>query len=634
MATREGMSGVDVHAVVAEWQRLLPLWVSKIYLFSSSHIVIRLQGQERARYLLLVENGKRAHLSGTIPVPPKIPPPFAMLLRKHLDGGRVLGISQAGLQRIICIDVGKHNTTFHLVIELFDEGNLVLCNDAWTILQPLRPHRFRERDVIAGATYRFPPADPATFTKEEFSRFLANDGRDVVRALAVGAMLGGKYAEYLCRKAGVEKSVPAAEAAADRLYTALQALVIRAEEGIAPVITERECLPFPEGEGGVEGGDVGGFTGFNQALDRFYPGIPSFSSEATPAARGLSKEERIRQRQAEILAKYEQKVARTEKIAAMMYESYQELHEIIAVLDDASRRMSWQEIEQVLRSGKAGPAKRIVSVNPAEASVEVDIGERVTLYVHESLDANIGRYFAAIKKLRKKIAGAKAAMDRPVAPPKKMRAVSPVMKKRWFHRFRWFTTSDGVLVLGGKDASQNEELVKKYMEGGDRFVHADVHGASVVIVKGTTTRMDEVVQFAASYSGAWRSGHATADVYSATPSQVSKTPESGEYVSRGSFVIRGEREYFRDVPLGCAIGLQRDPELAVIGGPLSAVAKRTDLYIVLKPGTFEPNDTAKKVLRMVRERVGAEETRSLKAVLNTDQIAAFVPPGGSDIVEP
>ena len=146
--------------------------------------------------------------------------------------------------------------------------------------------------------------------------------------------------------------------------------------------------------------------------------------------------------------------------------------------------------------------------------------------------------------------------------------------------------------------------------------------------------MDEVAQFAASYSGAWRSGHATADVYSAAPTQVSKTPESGEYVSRGSFVVRGEREYFRDVPLACAIGLQRVPELAVIGGPPSAVAKKTDLSVVLKPGTFEPNDTAKKVLRTLRERVGEEEAQSLKAVLNTDQIASFVPPGGSDIVEP
>ncbi|HMZ30941.1 MAG: NFACT family protein [Methanoregulaceae archaeon] len=630
MATKEGMSGVDVHAVVAEWQKFLPLWVSKIYQFSSSHIVIRLNGQEHARHLLLVESGRRAHLVSSIPAPPKLPPPFAMLLRKHLEGGRVLGVSQPGLQRIICFDIGKQNTTFHLVIELFDQGNLVLCNDAWTIIQPLRPHRFRERDIIAGEVYRLPPADPATFSREAFGSFLKNDDRDVVRALAVGALLGGRYAEYLCRKAGVEKTIPAGEADADRLYRELQALMHRAEEGIEPVLTGRECLPFPEDAGS----GTAGTGSFNQALDRFFPGIPSSPAEAAPAAKGLSKEERIRKRQSEILAGYEQKAARTEKIAAMMYESYQDLGDIIRVLDEASRRMSWQEIEQVLRKGRDGPAGRIRSVNPADASVEVDIGERVTLYVHESLEANIGRYYDTLKKLRKKIAGAKAAMDRPVAPPRQQRAGSPVMKKRWYHRFRWFSTSDGVLVIGGKDASQNEELVKRYMEGGDRFVHADVHGASVVIVKGRTGRMDEVTQFAASYSGAWRSGHATADVYAADPGQVSKTPESGEYVSRGSFIVRGEREYFRDVPLAAAIGLQREPELAVIGGPPSAVACRTSLFVVLKPGTFEPNDTAKKVLRALRARIGEEEARTQKAVLNTDRIAAFVPPGGSDIVEP
>jgi len=64
------------------------------------------------------------------------------------------------------------------------------------------------------------------------------------------------------------------------------------------------------------------------------------------------------------------------------------------------------------------------------------------------------------------------------------------------------------------------------------------------------------------------------------------------------------------------------------------VAQKTTLFVVLKPGTFEPNDTAKKVLRTLRERAGGEEAKTLKAILNTDRIAAFVPPGGSDIVEP
>jgi hypothetical protein len=146
--------------------------------------------------------------------------------------------------------------------------------------------------------------------------------------------------------------------------------------------------------------------------------------------------------------------------------------------------------------------------------------------------------------------------------------------------------------------------------------------------------MDEVARFAASYSGAWKSGHYTADVYAVSPGQVSKTPEPGEYISRGSFVVRGEREYFRDVPVGVAIGLQQEPERAVIGGPPSAVSARTSVRVVLKPGTFEPNDIAKKVLRMLRERLPAEEVKATKGILTTEAIAAFVPPGGSDAGEP
>jgi hypothetical protein len=219
-------------------------------------------------------------------------------------------------------------------------------------------------------------------------------------------------------------------------------------------------------------------------------------------------------------------------------------------------------------------------------------------------------------------------------PPKKKetRREFTFMKKLWYHRFRWFVTSDGVVVLGGRDASQNEELVKKYMGGQDLFVHADVHGASVVIVKGKTEHMDEVAQFAASYSGSWRSGHFSADVYSALPAQVSKTPESGEFISRGSFIVRGERTYYRNVPLAVGIGLMLEPHAAVIGGPPSVIKGKTKAYTELKPGQFEPNDVAKKVLRILKQNVSEEEEKALKNILNTTQVAAFVPPGGSDIV--
>jgi predicted ribosome quality control (RQC) complex YloA/Tae2 family protein len=631
MATREGMSGIDLRAVVTEWKSLLPLWVNKIYLFPTGHLVLRLHGSEHARYFLLIENGKRAHLTTDLPEPPKFPPSFAMLLRKHISGGKILSFRQHGIQRIVTIDIGKHQTEYHLVIELFDEGNVVLCDQQNTIIQPMRPQRFRERDVVAGVPYVFPPPDPSTFSPEEFRQYLAQEDRNLVRALAVGVMLGGAYAEALCRRAGIDKTIPAHEADAGVLYRELHRLLTEAEEEIAPLIQPGACLPI----GGEAPVAEEGIPAFNRALGQFYPPVPARESGIAKVSRARNREERIRARQAEILSQYEKKVARNERIVELMYEFYPVLQDILTTLEKASRTKSWQEISQILAAQDSGLATKIVSVNPAVASVDVDIGERVTLYIHENLEASIGRYFDATKKLKKKIAGARTAMDRPVVVEKKKAVRTPIMKRRWFHRFRWFITSDGVLVLGGKDASQNEELVKKYMEGGDRFVHADVHGASVVIVKGSTGRMDEVAQFAASYSGAWRSGHFAADVYAVSPSQVSKTPESGEYISRGSFVVRGEREYYRDVPLAVAIGLQREPEVSVIGGPPSAVSAKTDLFVPLKPGTFEPNDIARKLLRVLRERLGADEAKGLKGVLSAEAIAAFVPPGGSDmVVEP
>ncbi|MDD1707398.1 MAG: NFACT family protein, partial [Methanoregulaceae archaeon] len=402
MATREGMSGIDLRAVITEWQQLGPLWINKIYLFPPAFLVFRLHGLEHARYYLLIENGKRAHLAAELPTPPKFPPSFAMLLRKHLSGGKVLAIRQHGIQRIVTIDIGKHGTEYHLVVELFDEGNVILCDHQYTIIQPMRPQRFRERNVVAGVPYLFPPLDPATFTFDDFKKFLHQDGRDLVRALAVGVMLGGKCAEYLCKKAGIDKTMPAGEADAEVIYWELQHILSSAEHGISPLVRPGECLPFG-GKGEFRSDDM---PPFNWALDHFFPTIPVPESDKTKITRARTKEERIRNRQADILSQYEKKLARTGKIVELMYESYPLLQEIIITLDQASRKKSWQEISRVLSAQESGLATQILSVNPADATVEVNIGERITLHVHETLDANIGRYYETIKKLRRKIAGA------------------------------------------------------------------------------------------------------------------------------------------------------------------------------------------------------------------------------------
>jgi hypothetical protein len=58
---------------------------------------------------------------------------------------------------------------------------------------------------------------------------------------------------------------------------------------------------------------------------------------------------------------------------------------------------------------------------------------------------------------------------------------------------------------------------------------------------------------------------------------------------------------------------------------------RVGVSVLLRPGPFEPNDTARQVLRTLREHLGSDRGRGAKAVLNTEAVARFVPPGGSEV---
>lgn len=644
------MSGADVTAIAAELSSLLPLWIGKIYQYDTTTFGIRLNGEDKARHLFYIVKGVRAHLVSSLPDAPKNPSGFSMYLRKFIEGGRVLAIEQKTIERVLILSIGKGNPAarddktdgeasagrsreYRLIIELFDEGNLILSDEQYVIQNALAQKRFRDREIVGGATYAMEGVDPTTISYEEFAAQMNADEADLVRALATRMQLGGSVSEEVCAISGISKSMPgrfATEAQLRPVYDAMRAYLIRLREQPNPVIDSKGAFPLPS----ILREPKEQFSTFSKALEAFYPKL--VAEAVTEAKVKLSREERIRKQQEDALVKFDTKIAEAMECSEIIYSHYGEVQETIGVLAGASEKMSWQDIAAVLKGADTPAAKRIVSVNPADASVVLNLGEKhkVTVFVHESLEANVGHYYDTAKKFRNKKEGALRAMERAIVHPEKRKSMGPgKMKAKWYHRFRWMETSDGVLVIGGRTADQNEELVKKYMEGGDTFLHADVFGASVVIVKGKTERMDEAAQFAASYSRMWSSGAAAGDVIAASPSQVSKTAESGEFVAHGSFVIRGERTYYRNVMMEVAIGIQTDPSLAVLGGSPQVVEARCKVSARLRPGTFEGNDVAKKVLRRLKEAIPESDQKMLKAVLNTEAVAAFVPPGGSDLVE-
>jgi hypothetical protein len=110
--------------------------------------------------------------------------------------------------------------------------------------------------------------------------------------------------------------------------------------------------------------------------------------------------------------------------------------------------------------------------------------------------------------------------------------------------------------------------------------------------------------------------------------QVTKTPEHGEFLKKGAFVIRGERRYFRDTPVEITIGIE---DGMLIGGPTSAVKPKVGLSVEIEPGEYNPDDLAKRIYRFFSEKI--DERAYLKSIASIDMIVQFLPPGGSRITD-
>lgn len=131
---------------------------------------------------------------------------------------------------------------------------------------------------------------------------------------------------------------------------------------------------------------------------------------------------------------------------------------------------------------------------------------------------------------------------------KEVRTISNISKARkvfWFEKFYWFISSENYLVIGGRDQQQNELIVKRYLRPNDVYVHADIQGASSIVIRNPYTgnindpqaaippkTLLEAGAMAISYSVAW-DAKVTTSAYWVRADQVSKTAPTGEYLETG-----------------------------------------------------------------------------------------------------
>ena len=61
-------------------------------------------------------------------------------LRKHLRNKRLESLKQLGFDRIVDLQFGTGDAAYHVFLELYDKGNIVLTDCDLIILNILRPH--------------------------------------------------------------------------------------------------------------------------------------------------------------------------------------------------------------------------------------------------------------------------------------------------------------------------------------------------------------------------------------------------------------------------------------------------------------------------------------------------------------
>jgi len=364
-----------------------------------------------------------------------------------------------------------------------------------------------------------------------------------------------------------------------------------------------------------------------------------------------------------------QRATINQELGKSIQDNWSHVDDILGQFNIAIKNESWQSIEIKLKNiswiGKINPAKRTIVVYLPDE--DGDPGASITLEVDKNVHQNAQRYFEDARSQKNKAIGAKKALENTElsknmeekkaaknAAAGRLRS-SKRNKKFWFEKFRWGILANGNLIIGGNDAKGNDNIVKKHLSSNDLYFHADLHGApscslklnegfeindftsgnipegviSLKIVQNISGGIEdarelpsethqEAAQLAVCWSRAWGSGNASATVFHARPSQVSKTTESGESLGRGSFVVRGKRNWYKDIrlELGMGIGVINGVPLPVVG-TAETISKIFPRWAKIIPSKEKKETIANKIAKMTG--------------LSQDDVLSCLPPGGCSI---
>jgi len=267
----------------------------------------------------------------------------------------------------------------------------------------------------------------------------------------------------------------------------------------------------------------------------------------------------------------------------------------------------------------------------------------IEIYIRKPVNVSAQEYFKKYKKNKKKLIGLDRAIEniksKLEALDKKKIEIKKVKEKKklaWYERYHWGFTKNNFLIIAGRDAQTNEYIVKKYLEKEDLLFHSTIQGSAHVILKqgqkSEKEDLESAALFAAVFSKAWNLGFASVDVYFVYPNQVSKTAQTGEFLSQGSFVIRGEKNFYKKIQMQLSLGICNIEKFdksfsgkrVFIGSEKLLKEKGINIIAQVIPGRTKKGTIAKQIYNKL--------SKDEKDEISLDEIIQALPPGTIDFV--
>uniref|UniRef100_A0A0N5B4N9 NFACT-R_1 domain-containing protein n=1 Tax=Strongyloides papillosus TaxID=174720 RepID=A0A0N5B4N9_STREA len=612
-------SSLDILAIIHDLKTLKGMRVVNVYDIDSKTYLIKLHKPD-GKAVILFESGIRIHK--TIYDWPKqmFPSSFSMKFRKHIRQKRLEDVRQIGMDRVVDLRFGDEDRACHVIIELYDRGNVLLTDHNYTILNILRPRTDKDHDVRFTVRERY-PLELAQYDKripdvkdilEALSK--AKKGQQAKRILSPLTNFGPALIDHSLILQGyppnsqVGVHVQPTEEEANKIHNAI--MVALKEFDHIKDTPSKGYITYQNVQK-IDGSDMekfieyhpmkfAQFTGenskvlikeygeFSEAVDEFYSKLDTQKSEkrALQMERdALRKVENVKKDHEERLKNLVMSQATKKEKAERIEVNVELIDQALLVVQSAiANQMSWEDIEEMTRQGQEqgnDVAKAIVGFDLKNNKIIMRLpdpfdpnNEPMNIAIDVNLTANqnarayyIDKKLAAAKETKTIQASEKAIKSAHVKAQQTLSQVKANVevlrskKSYWFEKFYWFISSENYLVVGGRDAQQNELIVKRYLRPSDIYVHADLHGASSVVIRNPFNGKDvppktlnEAGTMAICYSAAWEA-KVISNAWWVRQSQVSRTAPTGEYLPTGSFMIRGKKNYLPTSQLVMGFGV-------------------------------------------------------------------------------